>query len=115
MNIELDTEKEIAQKQEMSNEHRKGEVSSEVSDMTNIQHILGPLMKEFKLLREIKDKNYAKLDKVQRGMSLHQSKVSQELHNLESTISIQRTENNRRYRRKTRKHKSENGGYSVGK
>ena len=30
MNIELDIEKEIEQKQEMSNEHRKGEVLSEV-------------------------------------------------------------------------------------
>ena len=58
----------------------------------NIQHILGPLMKEFKLLKEIVDKNYTKLDEVQRGMSLHKSEVSQELHNLESTTSIQRTE-----------------------
>ena len=92
MNIELDIEKEIEQKQEMSNEHRKGEVSSEVSNTMNIQHILGPLMKEFKLLREIVDKNYVKLDEVQRGMSLHQSKDSQELHNLEHAISIQRAE-----------------------
>ena len=92
MNIKLDTEKEIEQKQEMNNEYRKGEISSEVSDIMNIQHILGPLMKEFKLLREIVDKNYAKLDEVQRGMSLHQSKVSQELHYLESAILIQRTE-----------------------
>ena len=92
MNIELDIEKEIEQKQEMSNEHRKGEVSSEVSNTMNIQHILGPLMKEFKLLREIVDKNYVKLDEVQRGMSLHQSEFSQELHNLESAIPIQRAE-----------------------
>ena len=49
-------------------------------------------MKEVKLLREIVDKNYAKLDEVQRGMSLHQSEVSQELHNLESAISIRRAE-----------------------
>ena len=92
MNIELGAEKELEQKQEMSNEYRKGEVTSEVLDTMNIQHILGPLMKELKLLREIVDKNYTKLDEVQRGMSLHQSEVSQELHNLESTISIQRTE-----------------------
>ena len=92
MNIELDTEKELEQEQEMSNEHRKGEVTSEALDTKNIQHIVDPLMNEFKLLREIVDKNYTKLDEVQRGMSLHQSEVSQELHNLESTISIQRTE-----------------------
>ena len=66
MNIELDTEKELEQKQEMSNEQRKGEVSSEILDTMNIQHILGPLMKKFKLLREIVDKNYVKLDEVQR-------------------------------------------------
>ena len=88
MNIELDTGKEIEQKQEMNNEYGKEEILSEVSDTMNIQHILGPLMKEFKLLREIVDKNYAKLDEVQKGMSMHQSEVSQELHNLESAIMI---------------------------
>ena len=100
MNIELDTEKEWEQEQEMSNEHKMGEVTSESLDMMNIQHILGPLMNEFKPLREIVEKNYTKLDEVQRGMSLHQSEVSQELHNLESTISIQRMEKIEEIRKK---------------
>ena len=32
------------------------------------------------------------MGEVQRGMSMHQSEVSQELHNLEIAITIQRTE-----------------------
>ena len=61
-------------------------------DQHNLQQILGPLMKEFKLLREIIDKNYIKLDEVQKEISSHQKKVSQDLQNLGNIISTQRRE-----------------------
>ena len=70
----------------------KENTTAESMDSKNLKHILSPLMNEFKLPREIVDKNYTKLDEVQREISLHQNEVSQELQNLESTISIQRKE-----------------------
>ena len=61
-------------------------------DQHNLQQILGPLMKEFKLLRETIDKNYIKLDEVQKEISSHQKEVSQDLQNLGIIISTQRRE-----------------------
>ena len=97
LNIEQNMDTELEQEQSMSisqltkRMHTK-EATVQIPDTKNLQHILGPLMNEFKLLREIVDKNYTKLDEVQQEISLHQSKVSQELQNLESTISTQRKE-----------------------
>ena len=73
INIEMDTDKEKDQDLSISSDCQMGEVMSDISESTNIQHVLGPLMNELKLLRETVDKNYAKLEEVQRGMSIHQN------------------------------------------
>ena len=88
---------EIESEQCECTEQIKGTLDTEgettvTMDQNNLQQILGPLMNEFKLLREIVDKNYTKLDVVQREISLHQKEVLQELKNLENTISTQRKE-----------------------
>ena len=64
----MDTE--LEQEHSMSNSHLTKrmyteEATDEIPDTKNLQHILGPLMNEFKLLREMVDKNYTKLDEVQ--------------------------------------------------
>ena len=97
LNIEQNMDMELEQEQSMSNSQltkrmHTEEATAEIPDTKNLQHILVPLMNEFKLLREIVDKNYTKLDRVQQEISSHQSEVSQELQNLESTISTQRKE-----------------------
>ena len=69
LNIEQNMDTELEQEQSMSNsqltKRMHKEAMAEIPDTKNLQHILGPLMNEFKLLRQLVDKNYTKLDEVQ--------------------------------------------------
>ena len=89
--MEMEAEQVEVTKQITGTLNRKGE-STIMVDQHNLQQIIGPLMKEFKLLRETVDKNYTELNEVQKEISSHQKEVSQDLQNFENTISTQRKE-----------------------